>query len=72
MCSSDLSAAPRVVPKARLVSSLSDWDREVSPNAVEIYVSRLRSRLAGSRVDIRTVRGIGYRLEEIEGDAPPP
>ena len=66
-----MSAAPRVVPKARLVNSLSDWDREVSPNAVEIYVSRLRSRLAGSRVDIRTVRGIGYRLEEIEGDVPP-
>lgn len=66
-----VAAAPRVVPKTRLVSSLSDWDREVSPNAVEIYVSRLRSRLEGSRVDIRTVRGIGYRLEETEGDDPP-
>ena len=45
-----------------LADSLSQWDKEITPNAVEIYVSRLRAKLAGSRVGIRTVRGIGYRL----------
>lgn len=56
--------APKVVTKSRLAVSLSQWDREITPNAVEIYVSRLRSKLACSDVHVRTVRGIGYRLEE--------
>lgn len=57
-----LLGAPNVVNKAKLVDSLSLWDREVTANAVEIYVSRLRGKLAGSGVGILTVRGIGYRL----------
>lgn len=56
-------AAPRVVAKQRLIDGLSQWDRELTPNAVEIYVSRLRAKLAPA-VLIRTVRGIGYRLDE--------
>ena len=60
-------AVPRVVAKQKLADSLSQWDKEITPNAVEIYVSRLLAKLAGSRVGIRTVRGIGYRLEA--GDA---
>ena len=60
-------AVPRVVAKQKLADSLSQWDKEITPNAVEIYVSRLRAKLAGSGVGIRTVRGIGYRLEA--GDA---
>ena len=56
-------ALPRVVAKAKLVDSLGQWDREITANAVEIYVSRLRGKLAGSGVIIRTVRGIGYRIE---------
>ena len=56
-------AAPRVANKARLADSLSQWDKEITPNAVEIYVSRLRAKL-GERMLIRTIRGIGYRLEE--------
>ena len=56
-------AAPRVANKARLADSLSQWDKEITPNAVEIYISRLRTKL-GERMVIRTIRGIGYRLEE--------
>lgn len=56
-------AAPRVIGKHKLVDSLGRWDREISPNAVEMYVSRLRAKLAGSGVCIVTVRGIGYRLD---------
>ncbi|PKO42763.1 MAG: DNA-binding response regulator [Betaproteobacteria bacterium HGW-Betaproteobacteria-3] len=59
-----LLATPRVLTKGKLTDSLSQWDKEISNNAVEIYVSRLRTKLQGSGVLIRTVRGIGYRLEE--------
>lgn len=56
-------SAPGVVPKRRLADSLSRWDREITDNAVEIYVSRLRAKLQHAGVTIRTVRGIGYRLD---------
>ena len=35
---------------------------EVTENAIEVYVGRLRKKLAESTVTIETVRGIGYRL----------
>ena len=56
-------AAPKVVAKRRLADSISRWDKEITDNAVEIYVSRLRGKLAGGGVTIRTVRGIGYRID---------
>ena len=59
-----LLAAPRVLSKTKLADSLSQWDKEISTNAVEIYVSRLRTKLQHCGVLIRTVRGIGYRLEQ--------
>ncbi|MCE4558213.1 response regulator [Roseateles cellulosilyticus] len=55
--------APSVVPKRKLADSLSRWDKEITDNAVEIYVSRLRAKLSTAAVQLRTVRGIGYRLE---------
>lgn len=63
-----LLATPRILSKAKLADSLSQWDKEISTNAVEIYVSRLRTKLQDSGVLIRTVRGIGYRLEEGRSD----
>lgn len=59
-------AAPHVVPKRKLVESLGRWDREITSNAVEIYISRLRGKLAGAALMIRTVRGIGYRLAQAD------
>ena len=58
-----LLAAPRVLSKHKLADSLSKWDKEITTNAVEIYVSRLRAKLLGSDVSIRTIHGVGYRLE---------
>ncbi|MFO1327755.1 MAG: response regulator [Rubrivivax sp.] len=58
-----LLSTPHVVPKAKLIDSLSRWDRELSPNALELHISRLRVKLADSGVSIRTVRGMGYRVE---------
>lgn len=56
-----------VVSKDKLLQAISGWDDSLGPNAIEVYVSRLRAKLDGSRVLIRTVRGVGYRLEEIGG-----
>jgi DNA-binding response OmpR family regulator len=53
----------KIVAKERLLQAIASWDNEVSPNAVEVYVSRLRLKL-GDAANIRTVRGLGYRLEE--------
>jgi two-component system, OmpR family, response regulator len=57
-------AAPAVATKQKLADSLSNWDNEITPNAIEIYISRLRAKLNGARVTIRTIRGLGYRIEE--------
>ncbi|HTS53007.1 MAG TPA: response regulator [Burkholderiales bacterium] len=55
--------APRVVSKDRLVQSLGGWSVDMTPNAVEVHVSRLRSKLEHGSIKIHTVRGIGYRLD---------
>lgn len=60
-------ASPQLVSKQKMVESLSEWDNELTPNAIEIYVSRLRGKLKNCGVEIRTVRGIGYRLDDVHG-----
>jgi DNA-binding response OmpR family regulator len=55
----------RVVGKDKLQQAISNWDEAMTPNAVEVYVSRLRAKL-GDNVTIRTVHGLGYRLEDID------
>jgi len=54
--------AGRIVGKSRLMSAVSDWSDDLSPNAIEVYVSRLRAKL-GEAARIRTVRGLGYRID---------
>src|ERR1700722_924087 len=63
----------RLVSKDRLQQAIVSWDQAVTPNAVEVYVSRLRTKLAGAAT-IRAVRGLGYRLEleEITAGGPGP
>ncbi|MEO8296940.1 MAG: response regulator transcription factor [Burkholderiales bacterium] len=65
-------AAPKVVPKARLLEQVTGWDREATPNVIEVHISRIRQKLADARagVAVRTVRGLGYRLEGDAADAP--
>ncbi len=53
----------RVVAKDRLIGAIASWSDELSPNAIEVYVSRIRAKL-GDALVIRPVRGVGYRLEE--------
>jgi len=58
-------SAGRIVSKDRLMSAISGWDEEITPNAIEVYVSRLRNKL-GDAAQVRAVRGMGYRIDEPE------
>jgi DNA-binding response OmpR family regulator len=53
----------RIVTKDRLMQALAGWEQDLTPNAVETHVSRLRAKL-GSAAVIRAIRGLGYRLDE--------
>ena len=59
-----IGRAGRVVPKVEIEEGLSDSGRELSPNAVETVISRLRKATDEGRagIVIETVRGIGYML----------
>ena len=54
----------RVVNKERLSGQLYGWDEEVGPNAIEVYIHRLRRKLEPAGVTIRTIRGLGYLLDK--------
>ncbi|MES2291388.1 MAG: response regulator transcription factor [Pseudomonadota bacterium] len=53
----------RVVTKERLTGEIFGYDEPVAPNAVEVYVARLRRKLEPDGPAIRTVRGLGYVLD---------
>jgi two-component system OmpR family response regulator len=57
----------RIVSKEQLIQAITSWDQELSANAIEAYISRLRGKIEGSGTSIRTVRGLGYMIEE-DGD----
>lgn len=59
-----LRRAGHVVPKPALEGALYSMNAEVTPNALEASVSRLRKRLTAAHADvqIRTVHGVGYAL----------
>jgi two-component system OmpR family response regulator len=54
----------RVVTKQQIAEHLYGWDEEASSNAVEVFIYRLRRKLEGSGVDLRTIRGMGYLIEK--------
>ena len=58
------SRVNRIVNKEQIMQTLYSWDEEITPNAVEKFISRLRSKLEPSGITIRTVRGLGYFLEK--------
>lgn len=59
-----VARAGRLVSKDQLVEQLCGWGEEVSHNAIEVYVHRLRKKLEPGGVRIATVRGLGYCLEK--------
>ena len=58
-----LQHAGRVVSKQQIVDAIAPWGEDLTLNAVEVYVSRLRLKLDGAGVTLRTIRGFGYLLE---------
>src|SRR5471032_2281248 len=66
-----LARSGRLVSKEQLVDHLCEWGEEVSNNAIEVYVHRLRKKIEVGGVRIATLRGLGYCLEKYS-DAPKP
>ncbi len=52
----------QILSKSHLLDRLFAQDADVTENAIEVYVARLRKRLEGAGVRIETVRGLGYRM----------
>jgi len=61
--------APKPTSKDKLLQALTGWDKEITPNAIEVYISRLRNKLEPHRIALRSIRGFGYRLELMDGGA---
>ena len=59
-----MAHAGKLVRKERLISEVFSFDEAVAPNAIELYVGRLRHKLGPDGPKIRTVRGLGYLMEE--------
>jgi DNA-binding response OmpR family regulator len=53
----------QIVSKERVQQAVASPEQDITPNAVEVHVSRLRAKLGDAAV-IRSLRGLGYRLEE--------
>jgi DNA-binding response OmpR family regulator len=58
-----LKSPGTMVPKERLLERLSSWDSEVTTNALDIAVHRLRKKLPEAGFRIRTLRRLGYLIE---------
>ena len=60
-----LARLGKVVSKDRLIESLCGYGEEVSANAIEVYVHRLRTKLEPAGVTLRTLRGLGYLMDKM-------
>ncbi len=58
-----LLQAPKPAAKDKILAALTGWDKEITANAVEVYISRLRGKLEPHGIALRSIRGFGYRLE---------
>jgi two-component system response regulator TctD len=56
-------SAGSIVPREKLVDRVFGLHEDVGPNALEVYIGRLRKKLAAGGPQIRTVRGLGYMLD---------
>jgi two-component system OmpR family response regulator len=64
-----LKRVGRLVSKDQLVDHLCEWGEEVSNNAIEVYVHRLRKKIEVGGIRIATIRGLGYCLEKFQAPA---
>ncbi|WP_371807856.1 winged helix-turn-helix domain-containing protein [Marinobacterium sp. LSUCC0821] len=61
-----LDSRGRLVSKGQLIDHIYGVGADVEDSSIEPFVSRLRSRLKGSGVMIKTARGLGYMLELVD------
>jgi two-component system, OmpR family, response regulator len=61
-----LQRSGRLVSKEQMVEHLYEWESEVSHNAIEVYVHRLRKKVEPAGLKIATVRGLGYSLQKAD------
>lgn len=54
----------RIISKDQISQALYSWEEDITPNAIEKFISRLRSKLEPAGICIQTVRGLGYFLEK--------
>ncbi len=59
-----LARADKVVAKDQLAQASTGWEQGVSDNAIEVCISRLRAKIEPAGLRLRTLRGLGYLLEE--------
>lgn len=56
----------RVVSKQQIIDAILPWGEDITLNAVEVYVSRIRIKIADAGITLRTIRGFGYMLEKTD------
>ena len=61
----------KVLSKEQILETISGWGEAPSISAIEVYISRLRPKLAPAGISIRTIRGFGYLVEETVNDKQP-
>ncbi len=54
-----------VVAKDDIASRVFAMDEDVAPQAIETYVHRLRRKTEHPKISIKTLRGVGYILDEV-------
>lgn len=59
-----INSRGQIFSKQKLVDRLFSYDNDVSENAIEVYIGRLRKHLESSNIKITTLRGLGYRLDD--------
>jgi two-component system OmpR family response regulator len=53
-----------VVSKRQVLEKMYGWDEDISENAIEVFIHRLRKKIEGADVSIRNIRGLGYSIIE--------
>jgi two-component system response regulator TctD len=57
-----LANQSKILSKSQILDQIFDYSAEPTENAIEVIVTRLRPKLAGSGAEIRTHRGLGYQI----------
>jgi two-component system, OmpR family, response regulator len=60
-----MSKSGKLVSKEQMLTKLCSFDEDISDNALEVYLHRLRKKLEHCNIKIRTIRGLGYLMEEL-------